>query len=62
MQQYKHELSQRGGRLKCDDVKPSPLIKREDAANLIEVADHPFDPVLLQSAGLLWAALAEPAP
>ena len=54
--------AERRGRLKRNDAKPSPLVKREDAANLIEITNHPFDPVLLQSTSLLRAGLAEPAP
>jgi hypothetical protein len=62
MQRDKHELSERRGRLKRDGAKPSLLVKRENAADLIEITNHPFDPVLSESASQLRGGAAEPTP
>jgi hypothetical protein len=42
-----------------DDAKPSLLVKRERAADLIEITNHALDPVVLQKTGLLWAGPTE---
>ena len=62
LQRDKQELGQGGGRLELNDFQPSPPVKLEGAADLIETSDYSFDPVLLQTTRYLRSLLAEPVP
>src|SRR5579872_6847272 len=62
LQWHKHEFGERRGRRKGDGTKPSVPLKRELAADMIEVTNQTFDPVLLQAEGLVRVnAPTEPA-
>src|SRR5579863_3222350 len=57
----KHELGERGGRIQHDGAKPSLRVKAYSAADVIEIANDAFDPVVLQATGHLRTALSQPA-